>query len=203
MDIQSLMLDRETGQQAFNDDGAPWEIGADGLTLDAALFDTGGQDVAYNDADDFQIGSDFREGGVDIVGNGEAIGWIDEDEWVEYTVDVAEAGAHTFSFITASPSDGRSITVAAEKDGVFYEESSTNVPNSGNWGNYIEGSGVTLDLQEGEQVVRLTFNGGSMDLQSLIIEQAQDQPSALNMDAGEDALGVTGIQDSSLSEQLF
>ena len=203
MDIQSLMLDRETGQQAFNDDGAPWEIGADGLTLDAALFDTGGQDVAYNDADDFQIGSDFREGGVDIVGDGEAIGWIDEDEWVEYTVDVAEAGAHTFSFITASPSDGRSITVAAEKDGVFYEESSTNVPNSGNWGNYIEGSGVTLDLQEGEQVVRLTFNGGSMDLQSLIIEQAQDQPSALNMDAGEDALGVTGIQDSSLSEQLF
>jgi len=203
MDIQSLMLDRETGQQAFNDDGAPWEIGADGLTLDAALFDTGGQDVAYNDADDFQIGSDFREGGVDIVGDGEAIGWIDEDEWVEYTVDVAEAGAHTFSFITASPSDGRSITVAAEKDGVFYEESSTNVPNSGNWGNYIEGSGVTLDLQEGEQVVRLTFNGGSMDLQSLTIEQAQDQPSALNMDAGEDALGVTGIQDTSLSEQLF
>jgi len=204
MDIQSLMLDRETGQQAFNDEGNPWEIGEDGLTLDAALFDTGGQGVAYNDADEFQIGSDFREGGVDIVGDGEAIGWIDDGEWLEYTVDVAEAGEHTFSFITASPSNGRSITVAAEKDGVFYEQASAvSVPNSGDWGNYIEGPGVTLNLQEGEQVVRLTFNGGSMDLQSLIIEQAPSQPSALSLNSGEDALGVTGVQEPSTSELLF
>ncbi|CAM0554349.1 hypothetical protein EHLJMEHL_04445 [Vreelandella titanicae] len=204
MDIQSLMLERETGQQAFNDEGNPWEIGEDGLTLDAALFDTGGQGVAYNDADEFQIGSDFREGGVDIVGDGEAIGWIDDGEWLEYTVDVAEAGEHSFSFITASPSNGRSITVAAEKDGVFYAQASPlSVPNSGDWGNFVQGPEVTLNLQEGEQVVRLTFNGGSMDLQSLIIEQGENQPSALSLNSGEDALGVTGVQEPSTSELLF
>ncbi|WP_430468649.1 carbohydrate-binding protein [Vreelandella titanicae] len=205
MDFQSFTLERENVQQAFNEEGTPWLIDDDGLFLDAINYDQGGAGIAYNDSSETQLGNaSIRGEGVDIVGDGEAIGWIANNEWVEYTVDVVEAGEHTFSFITATPWSGRSITVAAEKDGVFYAQASPlSVPNSGDWGNYVQGPEVTLNLQEGEQVVRLTFNGGSMDLQSLIIEQSENQPSALSLNSGEDALGVTGVQEPSTSELLF
>ncbi|MBR9906195.1 MAG: carbohydrate-binding protein, partial [Gammaproteobacteria bacterium] len=207
-DLASLSLVPITttdNQTPFNDSETPWLIDDGGLFLDAINYDQGGAGIAYSDSSEAQLGdASIRGEGVDIVGGGEAIGWIANNEWVEYTVDVVEAGEHTFSFITATPWSGRSITVAAEKDGVFYAQASPlSVPNSGDWGNYVQGPEVTLNLQEGEQVVRLTFNGGSMDLQSLIIEQEDSQPAALNVDAGDDALGVMGVQEPSTSEQLF
>ncbi|WP_386081905.1 carbohydrate-binding protein [Vreelandella sp. F11] len=185
-DLASFSLARD-GQQAFNAGGTPWVVDADeGLTLNAALFDEGGQDVAYNDADAVQIGSDFRpDEGVDIVGQGEAIGWVDEGEWVEYTINVEQAGSHTLSFVTSSPNDGRTISAAVEQDGVFYEQSApASVPNSGAWGIYVDGPSLTLDLEEGVQVLRLTFNGGSQDLATFQISRDPDVSAAsvLNMD---------------------
>ncbi|WP_346797114.1 carbohydrate-binding protein [Halomonas sp. Bachu 37] len=222
MDLQSLSLAREevveNPQQPFTENGAPWLIDDAGLLIDAVDYDQGGAGIAYSDGSEVQLGNpDVRGEGVDILGDGEAIGWIEDGEWVEYTVDVAEAGAHTFSFIASTPHNGRSITVAAEQDGVFYEESApVSITNSGAWGNYVQSSEVTLDLQEGEQVVRLTFNGGSMDLQSLMIQPQQNafqsftsfsQPS-LDIAPEENsvavgyALGAMGVQESVFTEQL-
>ncbi|WNL37791.1 carbohydrate-binding protein [Halomonas sp. PAMB 3232] len=177
-DLASFTLARD-GQQAFNAGGVPWTVDADeGLTLNAVDYDEGGQGISYNDADDFQIGTDYRPGdGVDIVGDGEAVGWVDEGEWLEYTINVEQAGTHTLSFVTASPNGGRTITAAVEQNGGFYEQATAAVPNSGNWGVYVEGPTLTLDLAEGVQVLRVTFNGGSMDLASFQITR----------DAGQDA----------------
>ncbi|UZH10620.1 MULTISPECIES: carbohydrate-binding protein [unclassified Halomonas] len=203
-DLASFSLARD-GQQAFNAGGTPWVVDADeGLTLNAALFDEGGQDVAYNDADAVQIGSDFRpDEGVDIVGQGEAIGWVDEGEWVEYTINVEQAGSHTLSFVTSSPNDGRTISAAVEQDGVFYEQSApASVPNSGAWGTYVDGPSLTLDLEEGIQVLRLTFNGGSQDLASFQISRDADvnAASVLNMDMMNMASDMS--DGSSMEEEL-
>ncbi|WP_052384029.1 carbohydrate-binding protein [Litchfieldella xinjiangensis] len=178
MDIQSLTLDKQEEQQAFNDSGTPWLIDADGLTLDAVLYDEGGEGVAFSDSDMSESGDDFRADGVDTVGGGEAIGWVADGEWVEYTVNVEQAGTYALSFQTATTHNGRSITAAAEQDGQFYAESSLAVPNSGAWGNYVSTGTLSLDLEAGEQVLRLTFNGGSMDLQSFTIAQV---PGAMPM----------------------
>ncbi|MGP9576061.1 carbohydrate-binding protein [Halomonas sp. AOP42-D2-25] len=178
-DLASFTLERD-GQQAFNSGGTPWLVDAEeGLALDAAQFDEGGQDVAYNDADAVQIGSDFRpDEGVDIVGQGEAIGWVDEGEWVEYTINVEQAGSHTLSFVTSNPNNGRSITASVEQGGVTYDQASSSVPNSGAWGTYVDGPSVTLDLEEGVQVLRLTFNGGSQDLASFQLSRDADVEAA-------------------------
>ncbi|MGP9633681.1 carbohydrate-binding protein [Halomonas sp. AOP43-A1-21] len=184
MDLASFTLSRD-GQQAFNAEGTPWLVDAnDGLTLDAVNYDEGGQGVAYNDADAFQIGTVVRPGdGVDIVGEGEAVGWVDEGEWLEYTINVEQAGNHTLSFVTSSPNDGRTITAAVEQNGGFYEQASGSVPNSGDWGVYVDGPSLTLDLEEGVQVLRITFNGGSMDLASFQItrDAGAEAASASNM----------------------
>ncbi|MDN3523649.1 carbohydrate-binding protein [Halomonas sabkhae] len=217
MDLASFTMSRD-GQQAFNDGGVPWQVDADdGLSLDAVNYDEGGQDVAYNDADAFQIGTDVRPGdGVDIVGEGDAVGWVDEGEWLEYTIDVEQAGTHTLTFSTSSPNNGRTITAAVEQDGGFYEEDSGAVPNTGAWGVYADGPSLTLDLEEGVQVLRLTFNGGSMDLASFQLTREPDgvadgmasmmsmlnfseEPGATSEPANDDApvgddIGLMGIQ---------
>ena len=199
-DLASFSLARD-GQQAFNAGSTPWLVDAEnGLALEAAQFDEGGQDVAYNDADAVQIGSDFRpDEGVDIVGQGEAIGWVDEDEWVEYTINVEQAGSHTLSFVTSSPNDGRTITAAVEKDGVFYGESMATVPNSGDWGTYVDGPSVTLDLEAGVQVLRLTFNGGSQDLASFQLSRDPDV-SAASMSTME-MMAMADMNDDAASQE--
>nr|WP_290984119.1 carbohydrate-binding protein [Halomonas sp.] len=184
MDLASFTLSRD-GQQAFNAEGTPWLVDAnEGLTLDAVNYDEGGQGVAYNDADAYQIGTEVRPGdGVDIVGEGEAVGWVDEGEWLEYTINVEQAGSHTLSFVTSSPDDGRTITAAVEQNGGFYAQASGSVPNSGDWGVYVDGPSLTLDLEEGVQVLRITFNGGSMDLASFQITR----------DAGTEAASASSV----------
>nr|WP_297460315.1 carbohydrate-binding protein [uncultured Halomonas sp.] len=179
----------EDGQAAFNATQTPWTVDGDGLTLDAVLFDQGGQGIAYNDSSETQLGSDFRESGVDVVGDGEAIGWVEDGEWVEYTIDVEQAGTYELSFVLSTPHDGRTITASVEQNGTFYEASEPlTAPNSGDWGVYLATEALTLDLQAGEQVLRLSFDGGSMDLQSLTLEQ---QP------------GVMALQSFAASEPLF
>ncbi|GED21755.1 carbohydrate-binding protein [Halomonas halmophila] len=217
MDLASFTMSRD-GQQAFSAGGVPWQVDADdGLNLDAVNYDEGGQGVAYNDADAFQIGTDVRPGdGVDIVGEGEAVGWVDEGEWLEYTIDVEQAGTHTLTFSTSSPNDGRTITAAVEQEGGFYEQDSGAVPNTGAWGVYADGPSLTLDLEEGVQVLRVTFNGGSMDLASFQMTREPDgvadgmasmmsmlnldeEPGATSEPANDDApvgddIGLMGIQ---------
>ncbi|MFN2411100.1 MAG: carbohydrate-binding protein, partial [Halomonas sp.] len=92
----------------------------------------------------------------------------------EYTINVEQAGSHTLSFVTSNPNNGRSITASVEQDGVTYDQASSTVPNSGAWGTYVDGPSVTLDLEEGVQVLRLTFNGGSQDLASFQLSRDAD-----------------------------
>jgi len=156
-------------QTPFNDAGTPWEVG-DGLTLDAALYDEGGQYVAYADSSEEQLGTDFRGEGVDIRGEGEAIGWISDGEWVEYTLDVAEAGTYQLSFAAATMFDDRTVTASVAQNGEVYESADPQaVTNTGDWDDYQANDGIVLDLAAGEQVLRLTFNGGSMNLASFTL----------------------------------
>ena len=177
-DLASFTLARD-GQQAFNAGGVPWQVDADdGLSLDAVNFDEGEQGEAYNELSGAQFGSDFRDTPVDIVGQGDAVGWVQNGEWLEYTINVEQAGSHTLSFVTSNPNNGRSITAAVEQDGVFYDQASGSVPNSGAWGVYVDGPSLTLDLEEGVQVLRVTFNGGSQDLASFEITRDPDVAAA-------------------------
>ncbi|RUR32511.1 carbohydrate-binding protein [Vreelandella andesensis] len=183
-DLASFSLERG-GQQPFNADGTPWLVDADdGLALNAVQFDKGKQGEAYNELSSAQLGTNFRDEPVDIVGQGEAIGWVQNGEWVEYTINVEQAGSHTLSFVTSTPNNGRSITASVEQDGVTYDQASASVPNSGAWGTYVDGPSVTMELEEGVQVLRLTFNGGSQDLASFQISRDSDisAASVSNMD---------------------
>ena len=79
------------GQEPF--DGTAFVVDADGITIDASQYDDGGQGVAYNDASGLQGGTNGGRAGsaVESTASGD-IGWIAGGEWLEYTIDVDNAG---------------------------------------------------------------------------------------------------------------
>ncbi|OLO08149.1 hypothetical protein BTW08_07720, partial [Salinicola sp. MH3R3-1] len=156
-------------QTAFNDAATPWAVD-DGLTLNAGLYDQGGPEVAYHDSSETQLGDNTRNEGVDLRDNGNSIGSIANGEWVEYTIDVATAGTYQLSFAAATMSSGRTVTASVEQDGTVYTSATPQaVTNTGGWNNYQANDGIELDLAAGEQTLRLTFNGGAMNLKSFTL----------------------------------
>ena len=64
--------------------------------IEAIDFDHGGEGVAYHDKEAENFGGFYRpREGVDIQSTSEGgcgVSWVEDGEWLEYTVDVAEAG---------------------------------------------------------------------------------------------------------------
>ncbi|WP_236037996.1 carbohydrate-binding protein [Belnapia arida] len=167
------------GQAPFS--GTPVAVGSAPVTIGAAQFDLGGQGVAYNDTTPNvdEGGTAGRNEGADVVGNNQALGWISNGEWVEYTVNVQQAGRYDLVFRAATPDPGRTITARVEQNGAVYETSNTvAVVDTNSYTVFANSQATQLDLNAGVQTIRLTFNGGAFDLQSFTLDRANTAPVA-------------------------
>lgn len=161
-----------SGGQAPYGGRATW-IGAGPVTLDATRFDTGGQGVAYYDTTSADLGgSAGRNTTVDIKGNNEAVIWIRDGEWLEYTINVQRSGWHAIDFSVASNNGGASIATTFARNGSVYEWSgSARVPRTDGVQDFDWTGRVYADLDAGVQVMRITFDdGGRFDLEALRID---------------------------------
>jgi len=166
-------------QTAFNATQTPWEVGADGLTLEARFFDNGGQGVAYNDGTATHQGDGFRsDEAVDISFNTLAIGYTQAGEWLEYTINVPVAGEYELSFNSSSPANGRALTASFSQNGVAYETTTASVPNTGAYTTYVDTAPQSVTLNAGEQVLRVNFDLDQQDLASfrLVPTEVQNTP---------------------------
>ncbi|MEM9933041.1 MAG: choice-of-anchor D domain-containing protein [Bacteroidota bacterium] len=144
--------------------------------IEAELYDTGGNGVAYSDLDpDLNRGSKeslntFRSNeGVDIqpttdMGGGSVVGFIENGEYTEYTVNVAEDGLYDVTIrLSAETSTG---TLRLLFDGVDKSGPINFIP-SGDFGTYIDVLVTGLDLTAGNQVMRLAFEGTGMTVNKM------------------------------------
>ena len=173
LDLASFTLQAPSGQTPFG--GVAPVLDSDGLTIDGIDYDNGGQGVAYNDAAGLQGGTNGGRAGssVEVTGGGN-IGWIAGGEWLEYTINVAEAGPYAFNLSMAlgdATGPNRSVT-ATFTTGGNVETVTVNTPRTGVWSNFQDTQDAIVDLPAGTTVVRLTFNGGSQDLESFTLEPA-------------------------------
>ena len=150
-------------------------------TIQAEYYDKGGDGVTYHDNDSQNQGdASFRTSeGVDVVkGNGgNAIGYTNTDEWLEYTVNVAEAGYYTYEAVASSGSTGSGFRLElSDVDGITKLTDNISVPQtaSNDWSVYKTLSGRTLiPLKEGDQVIRLTITGSNCNVDKITLKHVE------------------------------
>ncbi|QJF50330.1 carbohydrate-binding protein [Roseobacter ponti] len=174
---------------------------SDSLSVDADTFDTGGQGVAWND-DPGKNGGDPNRTDSDVEIIGGAIAFIESGEWVEYTVNVSEAGIFDLSTIAKAPTSAATINVSLENGPVL---ATITLPDSnGSGDNSFAGTDfgatdpVQIALAAGEQTLRFTFggtvatNGYVMDFESFSLERVTPpEPTDQTPFPGPDAPGFT------------
>ncbi|GLR19874.1 cellulase family glycosylhydrolase [Portibacter lacus] len=127
--------------------------------LEVEEYDNGGEGLAYHDTDAANISAGFRlDEGVDIgsYGSGYILGYVAQGEWIEYTVDVAEAGTYTVNAETASEIADGNFSITFDKNNATVDFTT---PKTGGWVNFQEiTANDVIDLEAGKQTMRLMIN---------------------------------------------
>jgi len=139
-------------------------------TIQGENFDSGAESITYHDSDSQNQGSgaSYRSdaGSVDIesISGGYAIGWTHAGEWLEYTVDVKEAGLYEYDAYFASQDGGGAFSIAlSEESGLTDLTGVVPVVKTSNWSTYkIQHGRLTKELKEGQQVLRFIVNSGDL-----------------------------------------
>jgi hypothetical protein len=127
-------------------------------TIEVQNFDHGGEGIAYHDFDSTNIGSVYRNEGVDIGSDwngGFAIAWTTAGEWIDYSIEVLKSGNYEIVAYVASETNGGTFHI--EVDGVN-KTGALIAPNTGSWGNYqpVRKSGIYLDA--GKHILRVVMD---------------------------------------------
>ncbi|MCF8261117.1 MAG: family 16 glycosylhydrolase [Melioribacteraceae bacterium] len=141
--------------------GTAW-FGLD--TIQAENYDIGGNGVSYFDQDDnTNIGEVYRKSeGVDIEANlgGYNIGWIDDGEWLEYTIEIKDRGNYSFLGTVAALNSGSSFTVSIDGGS---NTDPIDIAATNSWTTYRTVFASGLFLMEGYHVIRVTAVKGNFN----------------------------------------
>lgn len=146
-------------------------------TVQAEDYDEGGEGAAYHDTDTGNNGSVYRQDDVDVkattdTGGGNAVGWFDATEWLNYTLNIPTTGTYTLNFRVGSPDPGRQLTVSV--NGV--QKGVVSVPQMPDWDQYQTVSLSNISLAAGTQTIQVSSNGFT-DFNYFTVTTPQASPS--------------------------
>ena len=138
--------------------------------IEAEEYDFGGQDKAYNDKDSENRGEAFRNDGVDIyaAATGYSIGYNEEGEWLNYTVDVKETSKYTVTVLAATDNSSASFQLLIDGKNITGEIS---VPNTGSFKDYQNVVTRTSEITEGQHTLQLKITSSWLDIDYLSFEK--------------------------------
>ncbi len=141
--------------------------------IEAENYDKGGEAIAYHDADQGNAGGVYRSDDVDLYpsddeGGGYFIGRTEGGEWYEYTVVAPKAGFYELS-LRARTSDKVS----------FHWESAGKVLGptlslEGAQAGWQVTAPQKVYLDAGEQVLRLSLDAGSVDINAILVSKSTE-----------------------------
>jgi len=139
-------------------------------SFDAAhydIFEGGvGNGIAYQDMSVVNEGNFRLSEYVDAESNtseGDVLGWIAPGEWLEYTVDVQQAGNYAMTFRYASGNSSGGGPLRLESDGLIVK-SNISVSSTGNWNTWATKTVSNVPLKSGKQVFRVFFEAGELNV---------------------------------------
>lgn len=146
-------------------------------TVEVENFDNGGETVAYHDNETANNGGQYRTNyGVDIEvcsEGGYNVGWTNNDEWLEYTVNVASTGTYNFDIRAASGGSGGTFHI--EFGGVDKTGTLT-FPGTGGWQNWQSVTKTGVSLTAGTQIMRIYLITGGYNLNKVTITSTATIP---------------------------
>ena len=125
-----------------------------------------GQNISYLDLSLNNEGDYRTDEYVDVLSSnseGPTVGWFSAGEWLEYTIDVDNAGVYDLSFRYASGNSSGGGPFYFEIEGEQISSDIT-VSNSGGWDSWSTKSVSDITLTKGEHVLRLFIENGEFNL---------------------------------------
>ena len=106
---------------------------------------------------------------MDIVNgnNGKAIGYTSTGEWVEYTINVTQAGTYDYEATVSSGSANSGFSFNLNENGRITKLADVKVPQTGDndWGTYTTVKGTfNKPLEAGEQILRIVITGSNCNI---------------------------------------
>ena len=145
-------------------------------------FDGGAEGMSFHDSDNVNEGDvkNYRtdSGGVDLVkGNGgTVIGYTAQGEWLEYTINVSQAGEYEYEATVSSGNDNSAFSLSVIKDGQMTQLAKVKVPKTGDndWSKYKTVKGkLSKPLEAGEQTLRITIEGAYANIDKIEIKSTE------------------------------
>ena len=136
--------------------GQPFQV--PGL-IEAENYDKGGEGIAYHDVDPNNIGLAYRPNeGVDLEASNDQgfdVYWMVAGEWLEYTINVNQAGLYDIlSYVSSVPGFGNFRILINNKD----VSGKRQVGNTGGWQSWTPITVKDVQLEEGTQILRFEVN---------------------------------------------
>lgn len=168
----------ENNQSPYN--GTAFSVPA--TVIPAVQWDLGGKLIAYVDTDEGNNGAGVRqdedvdtEGGSGLNGN---VGWARKGEWLEYTINVAEAANYDIAINYASAYGGAKYYLSF--DDVRTEAYFPSITTS--WADYQNSVVTRVPLTAGEQVMRIYFEEDGMNIKSFTFSENTDTVTSGNQE---------------------
>jgi len=134
--------------------------------------------VAFSDTTPANIGGAYRDTAVDIhntsdLGGGFSVGWTEAGEWLEYEIDVAEAGTYDAGLRLAQRLSGAVMSIDIDGQNVTGDIA---VDSTGSWQSYYNETVSLGSLSVGQHTVRVNFVNGEVSLNGLQFDLIEAAP---------------------------
>ncbi len=139
-------------------------------TLQVENYDKGGNNISFYDIDAGNRGSAYRNDDVDLVANGEniSLGYVDNGEWLEYSVNVKSSKVKFLTARVASLSDSASFSVFLDEIIV----AKCSVPNTGSWSEFKDVQIDIASLPVGEHTLKVQIDMAYFNLDWIRFDEA-------------------------------
>ncbi|MBB3697814.1 carbohydrate-binding protein [Flammeovirga yaeyamensis] len=131
--------------------------------IPAAEYDFGGQNVAYYDKSSGNAGGAFRDDDVDIGYNNQGgydIGWIEDGEWLEYSVNITQSGNYKVTTTVASQVSGtKSFELNVNNQTINFS-----FDDDSGWQSYVDITSEEVYLNSGNYIMRFKANSYSFNV---------------------------------------
>ncbi|MBO9615449.1 MAG: carbohydrate-binding protein [Dyadobacter sp.] len=143
------------------------------------------------EAETFDVASDVRTEATGDVDGNINVNYIDDNDWMDYNVNVPTAGTYTINFRVANQWGNGNIQFKNTNGTVL---GSVDVPQTGGWQNYTTVR-TTVQLEAGSQVFRIFANRGAFNFNWFEVIPGSVQ--------GQSVITFEAIPDKNLTDGSF